>query len=506
MMQALTRSDTLSERAAVDSTNRPENSVRHRLSRVPLWLIAFVGFFLLGAGWGFASPYDGGPDEQSHIIKAAGVYWDGPLPKPVDAWRGTGTIQHVPAVFSDGDMSGKSSPRVPSVAYTGRYNVTYYAIVGLPLRIWPNWIGLYIARLLTSLMIAGLLAAAVAATCRSRYRLLAGVFVAIAPITMHLAGTVNPNGVEIAAGLLLGASLIPALFESDGPLPRTVLWQSGTAAAVLALVRVLGPLWLVITLGVLLFPFDRPIRDRLRRTPGIRYWTGGVGLAVLLGVAWTIVFKAYVLLFTNGVGNNYTLPQVLRLEVVVRWNKFTEEMVGVLGSTNIHIPGPFYLIWYLLLGLFVLGAMVLGNWADRFRVLALLAATYLVPTVAEIQTVNKLGFQTQGRYLLPLMVTVLMLATHVIARRLPDDRAAISLTRTVAVITLPIQLIFLWFTMVWWQHGGFPAEMSRLPLNALHGHWHPPVGSGTPLILALLGAVALLALAWHAGPARTPYS
>jgi hypothetical protein len=100
------------------------------------------------------------------------------------------------------------------------------------------------------------------------------------------------------------------------------------------------------------------------------------------------------------------------------------------------------------------------------------------------------------------MVSACVVAAHVIARRLPDRRAAVSLVRTTALVTLPIHLVFLVFTMLTWQSGtpGKPFDPVRMPLNPLHGHWHPPVGSATVLAIGVIGAVALLIFAWRAVP------
>ena len=37
------------------------------------WVVAFLGMVLLGCAWAFATPYDGGPDEGDHIVRAYGV-------------------------------------------------------------------------------------------------------------------------------------------------------------------------------------------------------------------------------------------------------------------------------------------------------------------------------------------------------------------------------------------------------------------------------------------------
>ena len=38
-----------------------------------VWLVSFLAFFLLGAGWALAMPYDGPPDELQHATRAYAV-------------------------------------------------------------------------------------------------------------------------------------------------------------------------------------------------------------------------------------------------------------------------------------------------------------------------------------------------------------------------------------------------------------------------------------------------
>ena len=38
-----------------------------------VWAVSFAAFFLLGAAWALAMPYDGPPDELQHATRAYGV-------------------------------------------------------------------------------------------------------------------------------------------------------------------------------------------------------------------------------------------------------------------------------------------------------------------------------------------------------------------------------------------------------------------------------------------------
>src|SRR6266536_870463 len=64
------------------SRSRPAMSKR---SGIRLWLLAFAGFCLLHAGWAFAAPYNGPPDEARHAIRASALLdgqFIGPLVPP----------------------------------------------------------------------------------------------------------------------------------------------------------------------------------------------------------------------------------------------------------------------------------------------------------------------------------------------------------------------------------------------------------------------------------------
>src|SRR4051812_34407478 len=81
------------------------------LSRpILLWLIAFLGFSLVGGAWAVASPYDGAPDEREHIVRAAGVMkgqWD----PPRGDYAATAGVQTVPHSLTRSSCFGLQSSR-----------------------------------------------------------------------------------------------------------------------------------------------------------------------------------------------------------------------------------------------------------------------------------------------------------------------------------------------------------------------------------------------------------
>src|SRR5262249_26862976 len=126
----------------------------------------FMGFWLLHAGWAFATPYNGPPDEVQHALRAAGILNGEIIGEPTP----TGAMQTVPASLNRGwcfptrvnvaadcnrEPGGDESPqRVES--YAGRYNPVYYVVTSWPLGPWPDWTGILLSRLLNGAAMAAL--------------------------------------------------------------------------------------------------------------------------------------------------------------------------------------------------------------------------------------------------------------------------------------------------------------------------------------------------------------
>lgn len=486
----------------------------HRLVRGRrLWLLAFAAFFLLGAAWATATPYNGAPDEINHIIRAAGVA-RGEIVAPSVPGRPDLGTQHIRAGLAHGDVCWQSNPgrsakcgvspsgeRRLVVAHTaaGQYPPLYYLLVGFPLALWPTWGGVLAARLLSVAWSAALLACAAYAAARwCRYRLgPAAVVVATTPITMHLAGGINPNGLEIAAGTAVFAALLPLLLGDDPAHRRGALWLAAVAGSVLALARGLSPLWLVIALGVLLVPNRRARLAALARDRAVRIAAAGLALCTTAAVAWLVTRR------TGSPGWVHLPPhlsftQALRLEVINRTGGYAEQMIGVMSWTDTLLPDPIYFTWYAALGLLFLLALAAGGRVQRWRLLALAVAVFAVPIVAEAASVNTYGFIAQGRYMLPVAVGVPLLAAWTIGERgALGGPTTVALARCLGLVLVPIQFLALWYTMIRWQHG-LPTSFAPMPLNPFAGSWQPPLGPAVPLLLAAVGAALLLGYAWYA--------
>lgn len=469
----------------------------HQRSGVRLWFFAFIGFCLLHAGWAFATPYNGPPDELQHVRRAAGIMRGEivaeqnrfhTIPKSLDREPCFPMKTDVPA--SCGREPG--GDETPERVYAGeaRFNPVYYIMTGWPLGPWPNWHGIMLARLLNGAAMAALLASAVVTAHRwTRHRaLLAGLIVATTPMIAHLGGAINPNGIEITAGAALFTALIALLHEHHEHINRATVALAGISASILVTPRFSGLMWLIVILGVTLLPAPRTRLRTLIRSRTVHAWSAVVIVSTLASAAWTL------LLHTAEVGQGdlgLTMKQILRSAVLDIWPNVVTQMVGVMGWLDTPLPRLVYVVWFMAAGLLLLGGLALGNHTDRWRLLALTTGTFAPLLLAEIILVNRIGWFNQGRYFLPGAVALPLLGAHILAHRGLTAPHIQSITRLLATLLTPLHLACLAYTMTRWQSG-------LTTLNPLKGTWTPPYGTILPLTTITLATITLTTLYWHA--------
>jgi hypothetical protein len=143
-----------------------------------------------------------------------------------------------------------------------------------------------------------------------------------------------------------------------------------------------------------------------------------------------------------------------------------------------------------------------GGWEVRWRYLVILAGGVALPGLLQVSQANTTGFIMAGRYLLPLLAGLPLLAAWTLERLLLDAGQTRTLIRAFVVFLLPVHLALLVFTMVRWQRG-LPENAGTGWFNPLAGDWHPPTGSVLPLVLMAIGLLGTGALFWRVrGQAR----
>jgi hypothetical protein len=457
-----------------------------------------MGFWLLHAGWAFAAPFDGPPDEQQHALRAAAVARgeifapdNRAQDVPESLYRYPFCFQQKVNVSANCQVEPGGDETVKSLYVSeARFNPIYYAVTGWPLGPWPNWTGVMLSRLLNGAVMAALLAFALVAASRwTRHRaLVAGMVVAITPMTAHLGGAINPNGVEIAAGVALFAALIAVLHEQRAGINRAAVALAGVSASILVTPRFSGVMWLVVILAAMLVPSSWTRIKELVRSRTTQVWAAVVVLATIASAAWTLLAGTAEVASND---NGWTTAQILKGATLDMWPNVINQMVGVMGWAETLMPRLIYVVWFMAAGLLLLGALVLGNRVDRWRELFLFVGVFAPLLGSEILLANTTGWFNQGRYFLPGAVGLPLLAAHIMAKRGLTAEHLRTMTRLFALLLLPIQLICLPYTMARWQSG-------LRGLNPFKGDWLPHYGTVLPLVCATLGVVVLFVMYWHA--------
>ena len=411
-----------------------------------LWLLSFALFFGLGATWAFATPVLAHPDEPAHAVKAAALVRGQVAPPKLDLpddgpdalIRGAfTTLVDVPAAYSwqtsripecySWDSTVDASCQDEWVAddrpaewtaFIGRYPPTYYALVGWPSAITTGVAGFYGMRLVTAALNAGLLATAVSlAALRPRFRLVPfAVVVAATPQVFIMNGSVNPNSLEVAAGVCVWVAVCVALLWDGDRLPRSLVVALTVSATLLACTRPLSSMWLaaIAVCALAAFGAKQRVVERFRERD-VRIGAGIVFAASVAGAVWTAL--------SDALGNNRGYnPWGLGLydaaiHSLSLTGSYLEQSVAAFGWIRTTGPVLLTIAWgAVVVVLFVVGVRA-GDRRQRLALVAIAALWLLMPTLLQAPTAEDFGFVWSGRYGLALAAGVPVVAAMVASTR-----------------------------------------------------------------------------------------
>jgi hypothetical protein len=474
-------------------------SARRRL----VWWFTFLSFALLAGVWAVATPIDGGPDEQDHVLRAAAVAHGELVGKNGAYVRGTGALVTAPVslsvlmaptpCFAFHPERTADCARLAAVPPTGtrpqpsgagRYFPLYYGIVGLPTLAF-QWIqGFYLMRLLSLLVNAAFVASAVASAAlwRRSPLMVTGLYAAVTPTVLFLCGAVNPNSWEITAALCVWTSSIALLFTEDTTDDSRLLARIGVAALVFVSMRSLSPLWLALALLLVGVATLKGRVLEVFRWRATIIWVAAVVVVTVLAVTWTVQLRVLDIGHI-GVPRQLGLPD--RIETsLLRVPARAQEMVGLFGWLDTPSPALTHLLWSAGVGALVFLGLAGVARLPRAALMGAILLTIAVPIAAEVPGANTYGFAWQGRYTLPLAVGVPILAGVAAgAGATLGPRAGVRLSTWLAALLGVAQ-----FAAFWWMLLRYQVGVGR-GLNPLEGAWHPPGGS---LLILVLYAVGLL--------------
>lgn len=448
-----------------------------------VWAAWFFGFFAVAAGWAMLTPIDQYPDEGDHVYRAVFV-WEGAVPKNGAYTHGTGAAARVPASLHDvftpsiacqglytdtqcAVIPGDST-NVNTVSSEGRMFPLYYALVGWPLAIWPDRRGVEAARVVSGGLSAALLASAAVVLLslarRRRVILMAGLFAGLTPLALSLTGGVNPSSMELAGAVLFWAALLALM---HGASTRFFAVVGGIAVVT---PRVSGPVWAALALVLALltvspsawWPFVR------RNLATVLLPVVAVGTAV---VAWSLIFHSY------QVFASLQPITASHREMVVNtfWNMddIHKQEIGYFGWLSIPPPWLALGCW-MLIG--VLAAVLAFLGGRRAGVVTLLGFGLLlvIPFAAQLSSYPRSGLGGwQGRYMLPLVVGLPLLAVVPgLARRL-ERRSAVMIAWAILGLASLAQVRSVYrVARVWWSqwpshHTGLLAGLVAIGVGGL---------------------------------------
>lgn len=470
-----------------------------------IWLSVFVIVLGTITCWAVAAPYFSGPDEASHDARVWSISRGQLLGAEFvdESGQGGNRIVEVPqwlALPRADPACFKADAGAPAscaslIADSTTTQTPTTAGAQLPFTYLPAAIGFVVAshgpglllvRVLGAVLTAALVASSVVTAGRSRARrwLVPSIALACPPMFLYIAAVTNPSGPEIAAAIAVWISLVALAIEPE--VDRRVLTRLAAGAVVLVLSRQLGPLWLGVIV-VLMLPYLG--RARLRGLLGDRRVRVVIGVVAIAGVTWALwsVLVRPLATVDTGFGSADRGVDIVRTQVGRLWIH-AEESVGVFGWLETRAPMFTYVVW-------IVGVLLLVGlcWisARRWRAIApvvVLGVALAVQSLAEYRSVPIMGYFWQGRYTLPLLVGVPLLAGAGLglAERVP--RPSPSSVRAGALLVGAASFV------------AYAQFLRRYSVGALgpldfviDPTWAPPV----PIAL-LLGMFAVLTAAWLA--------
>ena len=504
--------DSDAEPQTVTQVLRPERSGSWWRGAAPLLLAAFL-LFGVTASWSLGVPLDASPDEPSHLVKAVAVALGELLgdvgPVPLDrSLPGAMTSVQIPSDYAQAaagtcfalqpdvpascqaTISADHAELVDASTAAGTYPPLYYWLVGLPSLVLPGGTGVYAMRLVSAAVTTAFFVWGLRALLSrgSRRITLWSVAVALTPMSLFLAGTINPNGLEIAAAFSVwGASL--ALFSGRSTATAWSLWlQLGFSAAVLVNIRALSPLWAAVAIGISAATASPlAIKTALRSRWAVPVIVVVVA-ATAVGMSWTL--RHGVLLTGANLWPEYSDHTRAFLDIVGRSGDYYHQMIGNFGWLDTPAPPLTVVIWTIGLGALVALALAAPLLQARLTLVVLLLGVWAAPVFLQLPNAPNAGLVWQGRYALPIAIGVPLVAGLVIGDpRAGGGRLDLRLARMAVPFLAVAEVVAFYWTMRRYSVGNSGAFFTDRP------EWSSPLGYLPAVGIHALLVSALCAMA-----------
>ncbi len=294
---------------------------------------------------------------------------------------------------------------------------------------------------------------------------------------------------------------ITALLAGSGRVPSRLIARVGVAAVVLACARPTSPILLVAIVAVALaFGADRVRLRDLWASSRVRALVGVVGAALAANVVFVVANRSlsHVILTPALPTSNADLARQA-LERSPGWLDEALGSLGWLGYGAVQLPVFVRWLWWATIAVVAVLGLVRATNRQRVVLVLLMAGCVTVPIVA---AVLKPDVAWQGRYALPVLIGIPLLAGMAADRSVPSGRGERVLASVLVVVLAACQVAGHQQLMTR-NLLGLP---NRLLRGILHAPWNGPLSPLVLLSLAGLGSLGFLALClvaiWRRVPAQ----
>lgn len=404
------------------ATRTPRTTKPGRFQVLTKSFILTLALMLL---WAMASPLASVPDEPSHAIRAYAVAHGELSTTP---WNANPTMgeAHVPRYVAhmhertcyafQPDLSagcvqgveGNASEILITGTSAAVNHPAYYAIVGLPTLLWDGDLALYAMRGVSaglSALFIAIMFMQLSTLRRSRWAILAAG-ASMTPMVLYLGGSINPNGLEVAAAGALLATLIAALRE---PSSRTLLWERAVlvtlSASALVISRSISLLWILVILGVALALSRRHTVASLARQPAAWVALTLAGLASFTALVWYANPPIFAPQHFAGSG---TSPLLAGVTTLLATFDYAGGYVGLFGWVDTPSPVFSVIVWSAAIGAIIVAALAFANTHWRLTIVSLILVVITVPVVVQAIVTPMIGYIWQGRYMLAIVLCTLV--------------------------------------------------------------------------------------------------
>ena len=493
--------------------------------RGPTALIA--GFALLLLCWTFANPPFAAPDEWSHYLRAVGISSGQAIGEPAAvsvpagapawlarriAWTNEATrVVHVPAglfapfyqlqctsvsqTTTAGCLSRVQPITHPSDQLTpvGNYQPIGYALPAALMRLGDGPLqDDRLGRLGSVVLCLALLALAVALLFDGGALSLLGLALAVTPMVLFCAASLNPSGLEICSGVAFAAAMLRL---ARGPGGGRLWAAAATAGVLLALSRSPGPIWVLLAAGAAIALAGPRGAWRTARDGGAA--AAACGLAIAAAIVgnrlWESAYGSKLPLHPGSIWSALG-------GAVTHFPTLVYEQFGVFGALDSPLPALAYVVAGTVLGTVVTAALLLGRRRQAIVLLGVLVACVVIPVSFDAAFTAGTGFNAQGRHVLPFTVLLPLLAGEILAgATLPAGTALLRRGLMLAAGTIAALQFAALYANGRRQSVGADGPLWFVPSAT----WQPPLGWWLWLAAAALGGV-LIALFAVAGPPARP--